>query len=151
MIRQKEIMREAYSELLHEFFILFTREHINEDTDKDNVLVMLNEKARYTYATMLGTNYNTLEEMYEVKGQFKLMKSLLDKLLTEAELWWFDTQAKLFVQKRHIPKLRKLFNFKFKRHPKFNIDEDVLKIMETAVEKRAAKIIEFYHDKERGR
>lgn len=61
----------------------------------------------------------------------------------------FDIQAQLFVQERHIKKLKKLNNFKFVRHPKFNIEESTLKLMEDFIKERAKKALELYKEKEK--
>ena len=60
-----------------------------------------------------------------------------------------NTQAKWFVQKRHVPLLRKLLNFQFKKHPKYNIDEKTLMILNKFIQSRARKIIQLYHEKEK--
>ena len=59
-----------------------------------------------------------------------------------------DTQTLWFVAERHLPKLRKLLNFTFARHPKYNISEETLKLMENFVQERARRAIELYHEKE---
>ena len=58
-----------------------------------------------------------------------------------------DKQAKLFVQERHLPRLRKLLEFEFKQHPKFPITDKTLKLMSKLVQERARKIIAIYHEK----
>lgn len=55
-----------------------------------------------------------------------------------------DEQARLFVDKRHVPALRRLTNFSFTRHPRFNIAEATLKLMEQFVRQRAQKTLEIY-------
>ena len=60
-----------------------------------------------------------------------------------------DRQAKLFVHKRHLEKVRKLLNFEFKKHPKYNIADDTLKTIEQFVRFRAKRTIELYHEKEK--
>ncbi|WP_337369670.1 hypothetical protein [Phascolarctobacterium faecium] len=58
-----------------------------------------------------------------------------------------DKQARLFVEKRHLPKLRPLLKFEFRKHPKYNIDDDVLKIMSKFIQERARKTINLFHEK----
>ncbi|WP_455654376.1 hypothetical protein [Phascolarctobacterium sp.] len=58
-----------------------------------------------------------------------------------------DKQARLFVEKRHLPKLRQLLEFEFEKHPKYNIDDDVLKIMSNFIQERARKTINLFHEK----
>lgn len=58
-----------------------------------------------------------------------------------------DTQAKWFVNKNHLPLLRKLLEFKFVRHPKYNIAEDTLKLMEQFIQERASKTIKLFYEK----
>ena len=59
----------------------------------------------------------------------------------------FNKQARIFVQERHILRLRKLLEFQFKKHPKYNISDETLKVMSNFVQERARKIIALYQDK----
>lgn len=58
-----------------------------------------------------------------------------------------DMQAQIFVQKRHLPALRKLLNFKFTKHPQYNIADSTLEIMSKFIQQRAARSIELYYKK----
>lgn len=58
-----------------------------------------------------------------------------------------DRQARLFVQERHLPKLRKLLKFEFKQHPQYPIAAKTLKVMSKFIQERARKIIAIYHEK----
>ena len=53
-------------------------------------------------------------------------------------------QAQLFVNKRHLPSLRKLLKFRFERHPKYNIAEETLQLMEAFIRERAQKTLAMY-------
>lgn len=55
-----------------------------------------------------------------------------------------DEQARLFVQKRHLPMLRKLITFKFKKHHQYNIADATLKMMEQFIRERAQRTLELY-------
>lgn len=55
-----------------------------------------------------------------------------------------DEQARLFVQKRHLPMLRKLITFKFKKHHQYNIADATLKLMEQFIRERAQRTLELY-------
>lgn len=59
-----------------------------------------------------------------------------------------NRQAKLFVQERHLLKLRKLLEFKFTKHPKYNISDETLEIMSRFIQERARDIIAIYHEKD---
>ncbi len=59
----------------------------------------------------------------------------------------FDKQARIFVQERHIPRLRKLLEFQFKKHPKYNISDETLKVLSKFIQERARKIIALYQSK----
>lgn len=61
-----------------------------------------------------------------------------------------DEQARLFVDKRHLPALRRLTNFFFSRHPRFNIAETTLKLMESFVRQRAQRTLEIYRELKKG-
>ena len=58
-----------------------------------------------------------------------------------------DKQARLFVQERHISRLRKLLDFQFVKHPKYNISDETLKVMSNFIQERARKIIALYQQK----
>ena len=60
----------------------------------------------------------------------------------------FDTQAKLFVEERHISGLTKLTTFTFKNHPKYPLAEKTLEILSTFVRKRARNILRLYQVRE---
>lgn len=61
----------------------------------------------------------------------------------------FDEQSQLFVEKRHLPLLKKLCKFCFIRHAKYNISKPTLKLMEEFVRERAARAIELYNEKQK--
>ena len=58
-----------------------------------------------------------------------------------------DKQARLFVQERHISRLRKLLDFQFVKHPKYNISDETLKVMSKFIQERARKIIALHQQK----
>ena len=58
-----------------------------------------------------------------------------------------DMQAQIFVAKRHLPALRRLLNFKFTKHPQYNIADSTLEIMSKFIQQRAARSIELYYKK----
>ena len=58
-----------------------------------------------------------------------------------------DKQARLFVQERHISRLRKLLDFQFLKHPKYNISDETLKVMSKFIQERARKIIALHQQK----
>ena len=59
-----------------------------------------------------------------------------------------DTQAKWFVQKRHLPFLRRLMNFKFEKHPKYNVEDETLDALSEFIQIRARQVIGLYREKE---
>lgn len=54
----------------------------------------------------------------------------------------FDVLAKEFVKERHREGLNKLQNFKFKRHPKYNISEEMLEKGEIFISSKAKFMLE---------
>ena len=79
------------------------------------------------------------------------LKGNLNELFNSVSCKFYslDRQAKLFVQKRHLEKVRKLLNFEFKKHPKYNIEDETLKIMEKFVQFRAQRTLDLYREKEK--
>ncbi|MCR2055780.1 hypothetical protein CHLV4139_09875, partial [Campylobacter helveticus] len=55
---------------------------------------------------------------------------------------------KLFIQPRHAENLEKLKHFTFKRHAKYNLSEEWLKPIESFIQQRATKALEFIKEKE---
>ncbi len=53
----------------------------------------------------------------------------------------FETIINEFLSDRQREELRKLINFKFKKHPKYNLPDDRLKIIETFIQKRINEIL----------
>lgn len=53
----------------------------------------------------------------------------------------FDAQLFLNIEKRHLKNLKKLSNFEFIRHDKFNLEEKWLKAIEKHIQKRANFVI----------
>lgn len=57
--------------------------------------------------------------------------------------YFFDEQLKASVQKRHYDGLKRLSNFKFVRHTRFNLDEKWLVAIEKHMQKRANLAIDY--------
>ena len=53
----------------------------------------------------------------------------------------YDKLISAFCDKKHIDKLRKLLNFKFKRHEKYNLEDSRLNLLEIMIRQRALKFI----------
>ena len=54
-----------------------------------------------------------------------------------------DTMVSVFCSRRHLEKLRKLYFFRFQRHPLCNLSEKRLHFMEQLVQKRARELTEI--------
>lgn len=62
----------------------------------------------------------------------------------------FDQAARLFVKRRHLAGLRRLTDFNFRRHPSCQvISEEQMKKMDLFIQKRAGRIIEIFHEREK--
>ena len=60
----------------------------------------------------------------------------------------FDTQAKLFVEKRHREGLRKLAAFSFENHPTCPLPPKTLQYLTAFVRQRAQQVMALYKEKE---
>ena len=60
----------------------------------------------------------------------------------------FDTAVKLFIRPDHIPGIRKLLNFHFCKHPKYNVANATLEKMSQFIQLRAKRILNLYREKE---
>ena len=58
----------------------------------------------------------------------------------------FDVQAKLFLDKAHASKLRKLVNFEFRQHPIIKIDDLYIKALNAFIQHRARTLLDIYKD-----
>ncbi|MDO4756185.1 MAG: hypothetical protein Q4A54_07570 [Parabacteroides sp.] len=88
------------------------------------------------YSLLLGAAKHDLTDGYE-----QYVESLDCRYFSK------NRQAKLFVQERHLPKLRKLLKFEFKQHPRYPIEEKTLNVMSRFIQERARDIISIYHEK----
>lgn len=59
----------------------------------------------------------------------------------------FDLLSNIFVDKRHQEGLEKLKNFKFKRHDKYNLPEELLEKAETFIQSRSRLILHQFEKK----
>ncbi len=53
----------------------------------------------------------------------------------------FIGTAKKVLTKRHRDSLRGLLNFRFKRHPRYNLPDDRLKLIEKEIQRRARLLL----------
>lgn len=65
----------------------------------------------------------------------------------ECKFFSLDTQAKIFVEHRHLANLRKLLTFTFKKHSKYNISDETLSLMSKFIQNRAKRTLELYRQK----
>lgn len=56
----------------------------------------------------------------------------------------FDEQLDMYLRDRHIPNLEKLLNFKFKRHPKYNLKEKNLVEFEDLLHEKVRMALDNY-------
>lgn len=61
----------------------------------------------------------------------------------------FDKQAEIFARHRHIKPLEKLLNFKFKRHERYNLSNEVLSKAESLIQDRSDRLIEAIEMKQK--
>lgn len=59
----------------------------------------------------------------------------------------FDQQTRLFIQPRHAPRIRRLLNFEFKKHPCYNVSDECLAKMSEMIQFRARHILSIYQEK----
>lgn len=59
----------------------------------------------------------------------------------------FDTAVRLFIRPEHISGIRKLLNFHFCKHPKYNVTDNTLEKMSQFIQLRAKRILSLYREK----
>ena len=61
----------------------------------------------------------------------------------------FDMQARLFIAPRHIPHIRSLLNFRFEKHPHFNVSDEAIDKLSEMIQIRAKRILAIYQEKKK--
>lgn len=74
----------------------------------------------------------------ELRDIYKYAKTLIPAFSNVS----YDELIKEFLSDRQREKLRKLINFKFRRHPRYNLSKDKLKIIETFLQKRVHEMLD---------
>ena len=74
-------------------------------------------------------NFLTIDELKDIKN------AKIEKISSFG--YTFDEQMKEAVQPRHIPNLRKLAEFEFVKHPKFNLSDEWIKPVQAHIQERA--------------
>ena len=59
----------------------------------------------------------------------------------------FDKLVSKYCNKTHAEKLRKLLNFTFEKHPKYNLDDNRLKLLQTMIQERSRRFINIIESK----
>ena len=77
VVLQKEIMLEAYAGLMADYNRLLEQLNIDED-DKDNPLSRMYWQINDIHKHILGSRYETMKDMYELRGIFKFFKNFLE-------------------------------------------------------------------------
>lgn len=96
-------------------------------------------------APIFDNGYSMMNLLY--KEDLSHIDTALNSTMSYLE-FSFDTQLKLFIQPRHAENLEKLKHFTFKRHAKYNLSEEWLKPIESFIQQRATKALEFIKEKE---
>lgn len=91
------------------------------------------------FSLLAGASQNGLDNLEDYIG------SIRGKYLD------FDLQARLFVTPRHTPALRSLLNFKFTKHPLYNVSDEAVDKLSQMVQIRAKQILGIYQEKKRQR
>lgn len=63
----------------------------------------------------------------------------------------FDDRIWDFIEKRHLPFLRKLTTFKFQNHPKYPISEKTIALLSKFINRRAQRAMILYREKEKAK
>ena len=96
-------------------------------------------------APIFDNGYSMMNLLY--KEDLSHIDTALNSTMSYLE-FSFDTQLKHFIQPRHAENLEKLKHFTFKRHAKYNLSEEWLKPIESFIQQRATKALEFIKEKE---
>lgn len=141
--------QKLFTEMFGDFYadmMVFDSVIINRDRHLGNFGMMVdNNTGEYLRpAPLFDNGYSLLlgASLYDMREGFKdYVASLYCRYLD------CNRQARIFVQERHIQKLRKLLTFEFKKHPEFNISNETLKVMSRFIQERAKTIIDLYQQK----
>ncbi|WP_251424844.1 HipA domain-containing protein [Veillonella agrestimuris] len=106
---------------------------VNNNTNEIIQAAPLFDHGNSLFYKALDSDY---EDLYQVKNNIS---------------FWgmsFDTQAELYIRKRHIPMLTKMQTFSFNRVPSDILDEYKVRALETYLKERATMFIEMANRKE---
>lgn len=104
-------------------------------------MLINNDTGQYISAAPIFDNGNSILSLIKNKPVDEVFKQYTSRIGVD-----FDTLSNNFVQERHKKGLEKLKEFKFIRHPKFNLPEDLLEKAEIFISQRA-RFIEKQLDK----
>lgn len=73
------------------------------------------------------------------------IKTISSQFISKPLRYNFDKQLELFVRHRHLDGLNRLVKFDFKKHEKFNLDDNFLESIQKCIKYRANLALEFAH------
>ena len=77
------------------------------------------------------------------------IKSISSQLVGSVIKYNFKEQIELFARHRHLDSLKKLVKFEFKKHEKFNLDDNFLESIQKCIRYRANMALEFAYQKDK--
>lgn len=138
-----EVATKIYGKEKMEDLMVYDSIIYNTDRHLGNFGMLINNETREFLKTApIFDNGNSILAFIDEKTVVEdIFRSYISKFGVD-----FDILSNLFVQERHRKGLEKLKNFKFKRHDKYNLSEEILEKGEIFIQKRA-KFIEGQLDK----
>ena len=75
--------------------------------------------------------------------EFISFETLIEYANTRTAIMYSDfvQTAKTYMTKNQIDKIKKLINFKFKKHPKYNLPDKRLKLIEKFIQVRVQELL----------
>lgn len=80
VIEQKEILHEATAGLMAELHTLLADAHFDTDAHPDHPLTVFRNQLRGFWKSLLGSQYNTLEDMKHANQKYQAARERLESL-----------------------------------------------------------------------
>lgn len=145
---QEKTMKNILGIEFYEDLMFFDSIIYNQDRHLGNFGVLVNNN-NYKIIDVAPIFDNGMSLFHKAtENDFKNLEEYSNKITTFKEKN-FNKEQLINFRKRHIPFLKKLKDFKFKKHEKFNLESEYLDNINVFLNKRAELLIELYKNKRR--
>ena len=138
----KDLGKEYYEDLLD--MIVFDAIILNTDRHYGNFGLIIDNKTNKPISFAPLFDHGSSLFVYAMDDdEFTSIDTLVEYANTRSAIMYSDFVqiAKLYMGKKQIDKIKKLINFKFKKHPKYNLSDKRLKLIEKFIQIRIQELL----------